>query len=237
MSTFVVPGDDLRLDTSKPVSLGPGVYCDPKTQEIRPVNAGIEIINESKKGQTIYIDYNSKRYIPAVGDLVIGIITGAFADSYRVSLDNFSTPVSLSYMAFPNASKKNRPTLKIGDLCYARVCNAEKELESQIECIDSTTGQDSGFGLLEDGMVVDVSLSFARHLLFDDDFPLLTLLAQYCKFEIAIGTNGKIWVKADDVRNTLACYRSILQCSTQPKSEHKKIVKTIFKELANTVDE
>lgn len=167
----VMPGDELALDQGKPVVLGPGVYCDPQTQTVVPVNAGVPVVKESAKRQTVYVEYNSKRYIPSVGDLVIGVITSTFSDSYRVSLSSFSNSVSLSYMAFPNASKKNRPTLKVGDLVYARVSSAEKELEAEIECLDSTTGESAGFGLLEGGMVIDVTLAFARRLLFNDDFP------------------------------------------------------------------
>lgn len=235
---LVLPGDALNVDPELPITLGPGVYCDPKTQEITPVNAGVEHIQLGKRGEQLaYVDYDSKRYIPAVGDFVVGTITGAFGDSYRVALSNFSLGVSLSYMAFPNASKKNRPTLKIGDLVYARVLTAAKELEAEIECMDSSSGQDAGFGLLEDGICIDVPLSFCRQLLFDDQFPLLRLLAKCCKFEVAIGVNGKIWVKSDTVKNTLGCYRSILDCSKVKTSEFNKIIKNRFKSLANTADE
>ncbi|EDO16208.1 hypothetical protein Kpol_1014p28 [Vanderwaltozyma polyspora DSM 70294] len=237
MSVLVLPGDNVEVDAGKPVSLGPGMYCDPKTQMVLPVNAGVLNRTDNKRGQTLYVDYDSKRYIPATGDFVIGVITGAFADSYRVSLSSFSTPVSLSYMAFPNASKKNRPTLKIGDLVYARVCSSEKELEAEIECMDSTTGQDAGFGLLDEGMVAEVSLGFARQLLYNNDFPLLKLLAKHAQFEIAIGLNGKIWLKSNDIKNTLACYKSILDCSGKQIGEFNEIVKKNFNQFTNTVEE
>lgn len=236
---LVLPGDKLTLNPDIPITLGPGVYCDPKTQDLIPINAGVERVQLNSRGnnQLVYVDYDSKRYIPAVGDFVIGTIVGAFSDSYKVALSNFSLNVSLSYMAFPNATKKNRPTLKIGDLVYARVLTASKELEAEVECMDSSTGQDSGFGLLEDGICLDVPLSFCRKLLFDDHFPLLRSLSKFCKFEIAIGVNGKVWLKCDEIKNTLACYRSVLQCSKSPVKEYNQIIKNQFKILANTVDE
>ncbi|KAK5774259.1 exosome non-catalytic core subunit RRP40 PWA37_002972 [Arxiozyma heterogenica] len=236
---LVLPGDKLDLNPEVPITLGPGVYCDPKTQDIIPVNAGLENVQLNSRGnnQLVYIDYDSRRYICAVGDFVIGTIVSAFSDSYKVALSNFSQTVSLSYMSFPNATKKNRPTLKIGDLVYARVLTAAKELEAEIECMDSSTGQDSGFGLLEDGVCVDVPLSFCRKLLFDDQFPLLRMLSKFCKFEVAVGVNGKVWVKCDDIKNTLACYRSILQCSKSSINQYSQIIKNQFKILSNTVDE
>ncbi|KAG0670204.1 exosome non-catalytic core subunit rrp40 [Maudiozyma exigua] len=237
MSTLVIPGDEITINPDVPVILGPGMYNDPVTRDILPVNAGILNTSNSKKGQTIYVEYDSKRYTPAVGDLVVGIITGSFADSYRVSLANFSTPVSLSYMAFPNASKKNRPTLVIGDLVYARVCTAEKELEAEVECVDSTNGSDAGFGLLDGGMIIEVTLGFARSLLFNNEFPLLRDLAQHCKFEIAIGVNGKIWIKTDEVKDTIACYRSISDCQGKSYDQFRDIIKKHFQEVTTTVEE
>ncbi|CCH62309.1 hypothetical protein TBLA_0H00160 [Henningerozyma blattae CBS 6284] len=236
---IVLPGDLLSVTTNEelPVLLGPGVVEDPQTQIITPVNAGIEVVTQTRKATTINIDYDSTRYIPAVGDYVIGIITGAFGDSYKVSLASFSNGVSLSYMAFPNATKKNRPTLKVGDLVYARVCSAEKELEAEIECVDSTTGKDTGFGHLAGGMVIDVTLSFARNLLFNNDSSMLKILAKHTQFEIAIGVNGKIWVKAPDIKNTLACYKSIEECSkSKNSSEFPSIIKAIFTKLTNTIE-
>lgn len=236
MGSLIIPGDELHINKDSSVIQGPGVYCEPKSQRFIPVNAGIEMITDSKKGQTVYVDFNSRRYVPALGDLVVGTISGSFSDSYRVSLANFSTPVTLSYMAFPNASKKNRPTLKVGDLVYARVSNAEKELEAEIECLDSTTGKDVGYGLLDGGFVVDISLAYARELLFNDEFPLLHIMAKYTQFEVAIGVNGKVWIKCDDAKSTLACYRSILECQSRPVGEYKRIIAANFKEITNAME-
>ncbi|EJS41810.1 rrp40p [Saccharomyces arboricola H-6] len=240
MTTFIFPGDSLPINPTVPIKLGPGLYCDPNSQEVRPVNTGIlHVSTKGKSGvQAAYIDYSSKRYVPSVGDFVIGTITGTFSDSYKVSLQNFSSSVSLSYMAFPNASKKNRPTLQVGDLVYARVYTAEKELEAEVECVDSTTGRDAGFGLLEDGIIIDVSLNFARQLLFNDEFPLLKVLAAHAKFEIAIGLNGKIWIKCEELSNSLACYRTILECCKKnDTAAFKDIAKQQFKEVLTVKEE
>ncbi|AET37774.1 exosome non-catalytic core subunit RRP40 Ecym_2015 [Eremothecium cymbalariae DBVPG len=233
MANLVIPGDKLSINNEVPLSLGPGVSCDPRSQEVRPVNAGLEVVSNTKKGQSLYVDYNSKRYLPSVGDYVIGLVTASFSDSYKVSLSSFSSSVVLSYMAFPNATKKNRPTLKVGDLCYARVCSAEKDLEAEIECVDSTTGKDAGFGILEGGAVVEVPLAFARELLFNNQYPFLPILAQNIEFEVAIGLNGKIWIKTANLSTTLACYRAIQKCCKRQPSEFKSTIKSEFKQFAN----
>ncbi|CEP64748.1 exosome non-catalytic core subunit RRP40 LALA0_S13e02124g [Lachancea lanzarotensis] len=236
MDSLILPGDKFHVERQENVVLGPGAYCDPKSQKLQPVNAGIEVSRESKKNVFVHVEFNSKRYIPAVGDLVVGLITGSYSDSYKVSLESFSTPVTLSYMAFPNASKKNRPTLKVGDLVYARVAKADKELEAEIECVDSTTGKDAGFGLLEGGNVAEVSLAYSRELAFNSEYELLPLLAKTAQFEVAIGINGKVWIKCDDVRHALACKLTIEECQHHKSAEHKSIIAKNFKSLLNSKD-
>ena len=57
MSTLIFPGDQLNIDSEQPTTLGPGLYFDPVTQEIGPTNAGVEVIANTKRGQTVYVDY------------------------------------------------------------------------------------------------------------------------------------------------------------------------------------
>lgn len=230
MSQIIFPGDTLPL---QPQSLGPGLYQNPLTQEIIPTNAGLLTTTQS----ATYTKYNNKRYIPAVGDYVIGTVVGAFSDSYKVSLCNFTQGVSLSYMAFPNASKKNKPNLKNGDLVYARVLSAERELEAEIECMDSSNGQNLGFGLLQDGCIIDVPMLFCHNLLFNTNYPFLRLLSKKCEFEIAIGVNGKIWLKTNDIQSNLACYRALQQCSRDKPENFDSIIKQQFKLLSQKLDQ
>lgn len=199
--TIILPGDKLPIDEdifTVKTTIGPGIYKKPKTQELIPSAAGILHYERAKSSsqQLIYIESNSKRYIPHTNDYVIGIITGAIGESYKVSLQSNSTPVLLSFWAFPNASKKNRPNLKNGQAVYARVSQDIPEIETELECIDPTSGKEGGFGVLdESGYIFDVHLNFARELLFNPKTIFLETLATRCQFEIAIGINGKIWIK------------------------------------------
>lgn len=231
MSTLIIPGDDLSVPPQSETVIGPGLYSNPLTNEIIPINAGLLETKSYNNRQTIHIESNSKRYIPSTGDFVIGVVTGTFGDTFRVSLSNFSSGVTLNSMSFPNATKKNRPNLKLGNLVYARVSNAEREIDVEIECLDPTTGKDGGFGLLEGGYVFDVSLAFARTLLFEPNHELLNLLVKRCKFEIAIGLNGRIWIKADELKYTLALAKSIERAQTVRKSDFGSIINSTFKEL------
>lgn len=221
MSLIIIPGDSINVSTES-AALGPGIVAT--GTEITPVSAGL--LQVSKKA--IHVESNGRRYVPSTNDYVIGIVTGSFGDSFRVSLSNFTFPVSLSTMAFPNASKKNRPNLKVGSLIYARVSSAIAEVDVEIECLDPTTGKDGGFGLLEGGYVFDVSLAFARTLLFDAQFPLLAQLVKKCKFEIAIGLNGKIWINTEDLKHTLSAANAIQQCQEVPSSKFATKINKCF---------
>lgn len=221
--SIIIPGDP--LDVPQTTLLGPGTYKVPSTGEIIPTSAGI--LEQDDK--LVYIESNAKRYIPQSNDFVIGVITGVYGDGYKVQLSDFSFPVQLSAMAFPNASRKNRPNLKTGNLVYARVSSAIPEIDVEIECVDATTGKDGGFGLLEGGYLVDVSLAFARNLLFNLDFPLLNLIVKKCKFEIAIGVNGKIWVKTDDLKYTIAVANSIKNCQSVQSADFQNVINDCFK--------
>lgn len=201
MSRVLIPGDSLlaELDNGTLAIIGPGIYKYPKTQEIIPLQAGLLKVSEPIKKSTnklLYIESNSKRYIPQVNDFVIGIVTGVYGEYFKVSLQEFSPQVQLSMMAFPNASKKNRPNLKVGQAVYARVSEAVPEVDTEIECIDPETGKEGGFGVLdESGYIFKVNMNFARELLFNKSFIFIEKLAAYCAFEIAIGINGKVWIK------------------------------------------
>lgn len=201
MTQIILPGDPLPLDPEINVTLGPGLYKTPKSQTIIPVNAGeLHVqVNRKQTNQVVYIDLDTKRYIPQTNDLVIGVVTGVLGENYKVCLQDFSTPVMLPMMAFPNATKKNRPNLTEGDAVYARVASAIPELETELLCVDARTGKEGGFGLLGTaGFVFEVKQSFARELLFNAQSIFLEKLALRCQFEIAVGINGKIWLKCGD---------------------------------------
>lgn len=252
MSNIIVPGDAVPTDIENAtINIGPGIYKDPLTQHTIPSSAGILNIktNKQKNKQLVYVDYNSKRYIPQTNDFVIGLITGTYGEYYKVSLQNFSTPVLLSMMAFPNATKKNRPNLKAGQAVYARVSQAIPDIETELECIDPTTGKEGGFGLLdESGFLFDINLNFARELLFNTNSIVLEKLASRCAFEISIGINGRVWIKCGeglildqesseennsrkDVRTTLAAANYIVSCQHATINEIDAKLKEAFKGL------
>lgn len=224
----MVPGDRIEAPLGD-IALGPGV-TQQTDSEIVPTQAGL--LQESRRKNTtfVYVESNFTKYTPQQNDFVIGVVIGSFGEFFKVEISAYSPPVILSMMAFANASKKNRPNLNKGDLVYARVSLVEEYMDTELECFDATTGKEGGFGLLQGGYCVDVRLGFARWLLFNKENALLEKLSSVCQFEIAIGLNGKVWVKCDDTRLTISCAKVISSCQKLPPSEFDNEIKKHFKQ-------
>lgn len=55
---------------------------------------------------------DQKRYVPAVGDTVVGVISARNAEQYNVKL-NATTVAHLPTLAFDGATKRNKPNLAV----------------------------------------------------------------------------------------------------------------------------
>lgn len=227
---MIVPGDTL---SDAPQVLGPGVYeCN---NQAIPTVAGYLHTTVKLRGTVAYVDLASKHYEPHTNDMVVGVVVGSIGESFKVQIQDFCQPVLLNFMAFPNATKKNRPQLKNGQCVYARVSQAVPEIDVEIECVDAA-GKDGGFGPLdEQGMVVDIAnLAYCRQLLFKANLQVLERLAQKCKFEIAVGMNGKLWIKVggDEVnfRGTIAAAKYLVQMQHHREEEGDEVLHKLWKE-------
>jgi exosome complex component RRP40 len=152
---------------------------------------------------------SSCRYVPAAGDTVVGVVKDRLAESYRVRIHGTSL-AQLPQLAFDGASRRNKPSLAVGSLVYARVAACSKHMEPELTCCappgslakDWVTGQ-SVFGELAGGRLVHVSTGLARRLL-DPGCALLSALGKAMPFEAAVGLNGLVWVQAPEERHCAA---------------------------------
>ncbi|WWC70659.1 uncharacterized protein I206_104610 [Kwoniella pini CBS 10737] len=218
MASVVLPGDSIPLpSSSKPVILGPGLAAS--SSRIRTpisddapaiISTRLGLLSSFKgkeKSEQYWVEGNSKRYIPAQKDMVLGTIIARHAEGYRVDLGS-SQMASLEGLAFEGATKRSKPNLKVGTLVYARVSLANRDMEPEIECFDPNTGKAEGFGELKGGLMVSCSLQLCRHLL-NSKFPVLPALASTIPFEIAVGLNGRVWLKTETVSESIALKRVI----------------------------
>lgn len=119
------------------------------------------------------------------------MITARLADAYKVELGSNGTAV-LNLSGFEGATKKNRPNFAIGDVVYARVSVANKDLEPELVCFDAENKAE-GFGEVKDGMMFACSCNLARSLQAFDN-PVLETLGKHFAFEVIVGANGRFIV-------------------------------------------
>ncbi|KAL2037886.1 hypothetical protein N7G274_009361 [Stereocaulon virgatum] len=215
---IVLPGETIGSDVlpipsnpNLPLKLGPGLrHAPPST--ITATIAGPLCIDQKKNA--IWVESNSGRYIPQPNDLIIATVHHSSTDFYSCSITPYTTYAQLPQLAFEGATKKTRPQLNSGSLIYARVLTASKHTDPEIVCYNPSTGKSEGMGELKGGMVFDVSMGMARRLLMakqreDGGVAVLEEIAEKVAFEIAVGRNGKVWVKSGGVKETLLVGRAL----------------------------
>lgn len=227
----VMPGDTVKeiatINKKETIILGPGLRREADT--VYASKAGI-----LKKGESAvyYVDSYQKRYVPNRGENVIGIITQKGGDIYKVDI-GASKQACLSYLAFEGVTKKNRPDIKVGDVIFAKLLVASKDMEPELVCVDSQ-GKEKKLGVLgPDGMLFTCSLSLVRKIL-NRNSPLFKMLAQSQAFEVAVGMNGRVWVKARSIQETIAVANAVLVAEFTAPNEIKKLCSDIQKTLLLT---
>ena len=88
------------------------------------------------------------------------MVTARLADAYKLDLGS-SCSATLNFSGFDGATKKNRPNLVIGDVVFARVSVANKDMEPEVVCLDAEN-RPEGFGEISDGMLFHCSCSLSK---------------------------------------------------------------------------
>ncbi|ETV94845.1 hypothetical protein, variant 1 [Aphanomyces invadans] len=127
-----LPGDDITqhiTNVTQKLRLGAGLVatCD---NRVVSTNAGVLRYRPPNR---YWLDFNHKRYKPALEDGVVGMIVDRNAEFYRVDIGS-SSYATLGMLAFDGASKRNRPNLQPGTLVYCRVVRATKDLDACVTC-------------------------------------------------------------------------------------------------------
>lgn len=206
-NVVVMPGDRIfeaeQMNKNKrKVVLGPGLTST--GDEVRATRAGIL---QKKPPCTFFIDTLQRRYVPVRGDHVIGVVTAKMGDFFRVDI-GASESASMHFLAFEGATKKNRPDVDVEDVIFGRLLVANRDTESEIVCVDSH-GKQGRLGVLRNGFLFGTSINLIRKLL-RPECPLMTALSKELKFEVVFGMNGKIWIKAQTKKETIAVGNAIL---------------------------
>jgi len=225
--TIVMPGEVLDLETElESLVVGPGLRRE-VGESVVVTRAGV--LRKKEAGPVYWVDCHSKRYVAARGENVIGVVVAKAGDIFRVDIGT-SEPASLSYLAFEGATKKNRPAVVVGDLVYAKLLVASRDMEPELVCVDSY-GKKAGLGVLTGGgFMFSVPLHLVRKLLAPDS-DLLKALGGSTPFEVAVGMNGRIWLRARSVRETMILSQA-MECSEYMTKEE---VRTMCDKLTDVL--
>ncbi|XPS71158.1 exosome non-catalytic core subunit rrp40 [Ascochyta lentis] len=236
--TVVLPGDTIpqhALPTGtgkkKTLTLGPGLRHTPPNTVTTTV-AGT-LVTDNRKNAAL-VEYNSGRYTPFAGDLVIATVHGSAAENFNCLLTPETPPAALPHLAFEGATKKTRPQLPPNSLVYCRVATAAKDQPPELTCVDPSTGKGDGLGPLKGGMLFTISLGMARRMLAPKtDLPLLDLVGAKVGFDITVGRNGLVHVDGGNVKTTLAVGRGIQEVDQKAlgESAQRKLAADVLKTL------
>ncbi|MCJ1470446.1 exosome non-catalytic core subunit rrp40 [Pseudocyphellaria aurata] len=241
-ATFVLPGEVLpkeclpiRSNSTTPLRLGPGLQHTPPSA-ISTVLAGSLCIDAKKNA--MWVENHTGRYIPQTHDVVLAIVHHSSTDFYHCAITPHTAFAQLPQLAFEGATKKSRPQLVSGSLIYARIVSASKYMDPELACYNLSTGKSEGMGELIGGMVFDVSLGMARRLLLkkqkeEGGLVVLEEIAKKVAFEVAVGRNGRVWVKAGGVNETLAVGTALQETDREGLGweEQEQLVKRLSRQL------
>lgn len=229
-STVVLPGDVILADTTDiqlpdSIVIGPGL--EKSGNQIIANRPGLLRRNEQKT--LMWIDTQCRRYTPVKGDNVIGTVVTKLMDGWKVDIGSAEL-ANLSYLAFEGATKRNRPNVQLGDILFATVLNAAREMEPELNCVDSN-GKSGGYGVLSsNGFIFQVPLHVVRKML-SPNCQLQSLLGKAIKHEITYGMNGKILVHANKLKETVALARAISQSEYLSNEQMAEMVTQLTDEL------
>jgi exosome complex component RRP40 len=207
---IVFPGDIIRLEDDEKVVVDSSVGIQPLSEDsVAAIKFGVK-----KHVPYLVIDnVHQRTYFPAVDDLVLGTVVDKGADTYGVDIGVESGKASLPTLAFEGGSRRNRPNIPVGALVYARVEVAAKNVETELSCKTPFLNKDwvtkeTVFGQLKGGYSFPCSLGLSRELL-TEDCVVLHLLSEEFRYEIAVGVNGRVWVHAESMEETIFLVNAI----------------------------
>jgi len=195
--------------------IGPGLKREPNNRFVA-VKCG-QLVN--REDNRFWVDNHSKRYVSTKGDRVIGFVVSKQAYQCKVDIGTNEAAV-LSLLAFPQATKRNKPAIEVGDAVYAQIVTDCPDIEAELVCVGSNN-KSGGLGVLSSaGYVLTVPTNIVRRLLAPDS-RLIQTLGQKYKFEITCGLNGRVWIHAKNLDTTLTITNFIERLEHIPKCQYQ----------------
>ena len=174
------------------------------------------------------------------------------AEYHEVDVNRGSNrPILLPVLGFDNATKRNRPMLKVGDVVYGKIIEVFDEDRIVMDCCNTSGGDSAeGYGPLRcsgaatggnagtGGMMFTISPAYAKYLL-SGDMEVLQVLGSKVPFEIVVGVNGIFWIASQEKEKERAFLETCVVGSAIRKMQllggagvdQRRIVEVLKKEM------
>ncbi|XP_061574133.1 LOW QUALITY PROTEIN: exosome complex component RRP40-like [Cololabis saira] len=228
----LVPGDEFGFEAEDTISLA-GSSAPPERAVCGPGlrRSGARLlvcksgVLRHKPPHTFWVESQQKRYVPARGETVVGVVVSRSGDVFKVDVGG-SELASLSYLAFEGATKRNRPNVQVGDLVFGQFIVANKDMEPELACVDGG-GRANGMGVFGGGgLLIRVSLGLVRRLLAPHS-PVRADLERLSPCELVAGANGRVWVRAGTAQQTLVTARLLQSCDTMTGAQRQELFRRV----------
>lgn len=148
----------------------------------------------------------SGRYIPKIGDKVIGIIKEIESAGWVVDINSFNTaflPLGEALYEFVDIFRTDiSKYYDVGDIIYAKIINIVKNK------IIHLSMKEKGLKKLSPAILIKVS-PFKVPRIIGKKSSMLSLLKTKTNCEIIVGQNGYVWIKGENVDKVINAIRTI----------------------------
>uniref|UniRef100_A0A803QL89 Cytosolic Fe-S cluster assembly factor NBP35 n=1 Tax=Cannabis sativa TaxID=3483 RepID=A0A803QL89_CANSA len=224
---LVVPGDvvlDLSAMANQTIKLGSGLRQE--SDAISVTKAGKLKLSKHNK---YWVESSQKRYVPSVGDSVLGVVVDSRADNFLVDIKGPSLGF-LPVLAFEGGTRRNIPKFEAGTLIYVRVVKANPGMNPELSCTDAG-GKAAEFGPLKDGYTFECSTGLSRMLLSSPPCPVLEAFGKKVSFEVAVGLNGRVWVNAESPSTIIVVANAIMKSESLSVVQQRIMVEKLLQTL------
>ena len=138
------------------------------------------------------------RYIPAPGDMVLGMIADIGPSNWLVDINSpYPAPLHVNEVPWKVEFGDTSRFLKIGDMIMAKILMVDESMKIQV------TMNDSGLRKLEGGQIVEIAHSKVSRVIGKSG-SMIQMIKNMTDCRIFVGQNGRIWVDGDAGNTTVA---------------------------------
>ncbi|MGZ4903566.1 MAG: exosome complex RNA-binding protein Rrp4 [Halobacteriota archaeon] len=193
--TIVVPGDLLSNEAARAAD---GTYVE--DEKVYALIYGL--LDRRDRIRVIPL---SGKYLPIVGDIVIGLVTD-------ISFSNWKIDVSSPYEALMHISEYPRridssemaKIMGVGDLAIFKVIDVDRSMKVEL------APKEGQLRVLKSGRIIEVSYTKVPRVIGRAG-SMISLLKSKLDVNIFVGKNGRIWIngKAEDEELAIKAIRKI----------------------------